>query len=85
MGVDQAGRGEAAAPVDDLVGNRDDVGGGGAGTHRDDPGPVGHDVPVRVLRPGLVDRGDRAALDHQRHRAPPERDAASRTASRIFS
>ena len=42
-------------------------------------------VQCGFCTPGLVDRGDRAPLDHQRHRAPPVRDAASRTASRSFS
>jgi hypothetical protein len=77
VAVDQPRRGQAAAAVDAPALD----GGRGAVAHGRDPAVLDHDVPVGVLGAGGVDRGDRAALDHER----PAHDAARRTASRIFS
>ena len=80
VAVDEAGRGEHAAPVDaDLV-----LVARGRGARADlvDEAVADDDVAVRVLGAVAVDGGDRAALDHE----PGHRDcAAIRTASRIFS
>jgi hypothetical protein len=74
VAVDQPGRGEAAGRVDALVGGR-----AAALADRGDPPVVDDDVAVGVLGAGGVDGGDRAVVDDGGH------DAASRTASRIFS
>jgi hypothetical protein len=83
VAVHEAGRGQAAAAVDaDLVlalGVRRRP-----GADRVDPAVADDDVAVGVLGPVRVDRGDRAALDHEPAHAAA-RDAARRTASRIFS
>ena len=53
---------------------------------RDDPAVLHDHVPGGVLGHRRVDGGDRTALDHGPHAGvPPDREAASRTASRIFS
>jgi hypothetical protein len=70
VAVDQPRRGEAARAVDPRTVERRL-----AGTDGRDPVALDDDVPVPV--DGAADGGDRAALD--------DHEAASRTASRIFS
>ena len=95
MGVDQPGRGQAAAAVDDV---RPVVRRGGAGPDGDQHTVLDDNVAVGVLGPGRVDGGHRAALDDGlrslclrggtcvgTHLDELCRVAASRTASRIFS
>ena len=81
VGVHQAGRGQAAGAVDELVARC--AGRRAAGPDRDDPIAVDDDVPVDVLRAGGVDGGDGTALDHRPHASPPR--AARWTAAMMFS
>jgi hypothetical protein len=75
VAVDEAGGGQRAAAVDPVT-----LGLRGSFADRGDPAVLDHDVAVRVLGAGGVDRRDRAAFDDELHRC-----AASFTASRIFS
>ncbi|GAB3156890.1 hypothetical protein GCM10027258_64180 [Amycolatopsis stemonae] len=77
VGVDQAGRDQAARRVDTLV----ELAGVDAFADFGDPVVLDDDVAGLVF--GTGDRGDRATADERPHATPPF--ATARTASRIFS
>ena len=85
VGVDQAGGGETAAAVDDLVRRpRPTSGPAGPGPTAAIRAPSTTMCPSAYSVPGLVDRGDRAALDHRassRSRPRATRPAAPRRGS----
>jgi hypothetical protein len=82
VAVDQAGRGQRAAAVDAPGAVAQRVG-GGARADGDEPTVLAGDVAVGVLAARVIDRGDRAALDHRATHARSSAAARS-TASTIL-